>query len=362
MDIDTRIITYREILDGGPAIDNDDFGLAAKYTERRRETVLAKPNLKDYDSCACQLKLSEGKVGGRSMQFYTALKADGRVYSAISGSTLDVVEPYRKWAVGAELMMYPVFTMTGDFVIAAGISEIALPLYKKLKYSVFEFPRLMVIRNVRPLLEYKGIKGTFNKIVSAVFNPLLKGASGVVRRIMSCRLRRLNLECAEKVPDWVADLALNDGHRFMEYHNRDWLQWNLDYNFKGDKEDVQALYIVKDGERNLGFFMIKERKRESAGALRNIILGSIVEWGTADESLLSEKDLILLAIPRFSKAVDLIEFASDDPKTIRVLKKAGFIPFGFAHVAFKDKKKKYPEAKDPRNWRLRLGYADVILT
>ena len=28
----------------------------------------------------------------------------------------------------------------------------------------------------------------------------------------------------------------------------------------------------------------------------------------------------------------------------------------------KDKKKKYPEAKDPRNWRLRLGYADVILT
>ena len=162
----------------------------------------------------------------------------------------------------------------------------------------------------------------------------------MVRRIMSCRLRRLNLECAEKVPDWVADLALNDGHRFMEYHNRDWLQWNLDYNFKGDKEDVQALYIVKDGERNLGFFMIKERKRESAGALRNIILGSIVEWGTADESLLSEKDLILLAIPRFSKAVDL----------------------GFAHVAFKDKKKKYPEAKDPRNWRLRLGYADVILT
>ena len=31
MDIDTRIITYREILDGVPAIDNDDFGLAAKY-------------------------------------------------------------------------------------------------------------------------------------------------------------------------------------------------------------------------------------------------------------------------------------------------------------------------------------------
>ena len=105
MDIDTRIITYREILDGVPAIDNDDFGLAAKYTERRRETFLANPNLKDYDSCACQLKLAEGKVVGRSMQFYTAFKADGRVYSAISGSTLDVVEPYRKWAVGAELMM-----------------------------------------------------------------------------------------------------------------------------------------------------------------------------------------------------------------------------------------------------------------
>mgnify|MGYP007025061347 CR=1 FL=1 len=58
----------------------------------------------------------------------------------------------------------------------------------------------------------------------------------------------------------------------------------------------------------------------------------------------------------------MIEFASDNPETVKKMKKKGFIPFGLAHVVFKDKKKKYPEAKKPENWRLRLGYADVILT
>ena len=40
----------------------------------------------------------------------------------------------------------------------------------------------------------------------------------------------------------------------------------------------------------------------------------------------------------------------------------GFIPHGFAHIGLKDKKKAYKDASDINLWRVRYGYADVILT
>ena len=109
--------------------------------------------------------------------------------------------------------------------------------------------------------------------------------------------------------------------------------------------------------------MTKERYRsEAGGRLHNFILGAIVEWGSYDESLLSESDLNLLALTTFTKEVDIIEFASADMDTINKMKLHGFIKHGDARIGFRDKKKKYKDASDIKNWRIRYGYADLILT
>lgn len=349
-----KLISYNDIKEKLPIVENDNYGLFKKYTETRRKTFLANPFLNDYSEIACYLKSFDDIIVGRCMGYPTELILNGSNFQTRSGSTLDVVEEYRKYCIGIDLMTLADYPMTYDLRLSAGISPIALPLYKKLKYSIFEFPRLLLIKNSFPILKSKGISW-----LSPLVNIVLKSIQTISLRV---RKNKFYIEQVTYVPDWVGELATNDGHKYMENHNREWLQWNLDYNFKGDPRDIQKLFIVKNGEENLGFIMIKERWRDNAGGLKDLTLGSIVEWGTFDEKTLSEADLILMVLTKFNKHVDLIEFASDNPKTLKKMKWYGFIPFGYAHIAFKDKKKRFQDASDQKNWRLRLGYADVILT
>lgn len=355
MEIVSDYISYNEITNFLSNVEGDDYGLVQKYSKYRKAAFFANPFLKDYSSCTLSIKRADGVIVGRTMPFMTSIKMDGEILECNSGSTLDVVEDFRKYAIGVDFMTEMAPGFNSKFNLSAGISKIALPLYKKLKYSIFEFPRLLFIKNARPILDKKGLGW-----LSCCINPFLK----VIYFIISKKNpKEYVVEKISSVPEWVGELALNDGHRFMENHCREWFQWNLDYNFKGHKMDKQSLYIIKNnGNENLGFFMIKERWRDSAASLKNFVLGSIVEWGTYDNEKLSEEDIIKLALFKFSKNVDLIEFASDNPETVRKMKKYGFVKFDYAHIAFKDKKKMYPDASNPLNWRLRLGYADVILS
>ena len=109
--------------------------------------------------------------------------------------------------------------------------------------------------------------------------------------------------------------------------------------------------------------MTKERFRELAGGiLKNVLIGSIVEWGTALPDILTEEKLNKMAISTFSSCVDIIEFATTDLIVVKTMKKWGFISHGFAHIVFKDKTKKLKDTSDINLWRIRYGYADVILT
>lgn len=58
--------------------------------------------------------------------------------------------------------------------IASGISDMALPLYKKLLYYILEFPRIMQLRNAYSILECKGLNDTWLKVVSTLVNLPLK--------------------------------------------------------------------------------------------------------------------------------------------------------------------------------------------
>jgi hypothetical protein len=87
-----------------------------------------------------------------------------------------------------------------------------------------------------------------------------------------------------------------------------------------------------------------------------------MEWGISKESSLTEADLYTMAIKTFSKSVDIIEFATDDINTLRIMKRRGFLPHGYAHIAIKDLKKKYKDSEDMNLWRIRFGYTDVFLT
>lgn len=362
MDVTKERISYKEISEGFFP-ERDDYNLASYLTDTRKRTFFANPNIRDENQCLLNLVRLDDAIVGRSMLYETRMVIDSTVYPCQCGSTLDVPEQFRQYAIGADLFHYFTMETKFDYAIASGISEIALPLYKAMKYHIIEFPRMMLLLNSRSLIESKGISGCPLKFMTAICNVPLRILS-VVNNIKSKRLRKkFSLKRENRIPEWVDDLTIRDKHKYKEAHGREWLQWNLDYNFKGDKEDIQSFYTIEKEEKPVGFFMTKERFRKDAGGiLKNIILAAIVEWGTYDEKILNEKQIINLAFSTFSKNVDIIEFASVDKATCKAMKNMGYINHGNAHIAFKDKTKKCKDASDASLWRVRYGYADVILT
>ena len=363
MIIEDRYVTYDEVSDGF-AIEHDDFGLVAYLTETRKKTLFSNPNLTDYSQPLLNLKLVDGIVAGRSMSFLTRVKIGDEIHTTLSGSTLDVPEEYRHLGLGADLMFHYAKETQYDYNLSSGISEIALPLYKVLKFKILEFPRMMFLCNARAIIESKGVHGLLLSMVTSVANIPLRLFRTFLKK-KSIRLqKKFDVRKETVVPEWVDDMVLNDGHKYAEVHDHSWLQWNLDCNFKGDKEDVQCFYSVYLNNNPIGFFMTKERFRKDAGGkLKNIILGAIVEWGIArDCDLLDESMLYKMAFSTFSAKTDIIELATDDENVCNKMKKWGFIKHGFAHIAFKDKHKNCADAKDINLWRVRYGYADVILT
>lgn len=362
-ELTNKIITYKELHNF--SVDNDQFQIASYMTEVRIKTFLNNPLLQNEDDCAMNLSLYDNIPIGRLMLFPSRIKADAQVFATESGSALEVHPNYRKYAVGADLMIYWTTKESYDFIVVAGISDMALPMYKKLKFHIFEYPRLMMLRNSRSLLESKGLHGVLLKMGSPVANVLLKCLVFTGFSKSDKLSKKFKVVKETIIPDWVDDIVLNDGHKYMEVHDRTWLQWNLDYNFHGLKRDIQSFYTVyaSDG-KPVAFFMTKERFREvAAGQLKNIVIGSVVEWGTKDAGVIDEADLTTLALRTFSKDVDIIETATDNENSVNKLCKRGFLKHGFAHIALRDKRRQMPkDFADQKNWRIRYGYGDVILT
>lgn len=360
MEFSSRIITYGD-LRKGLEFDKDKYGIASYEYESRRKTFLSNPNLGNDDDTFMYLIEADGIPVGRTMLFDTRLKVGNEIVPLYSGSGLEVEKSFRRYGIGAEIFIYGRTIKKRKLNLSAGISDMALPLYKVMKYTIFEFPKLLQLRDAQPLLGKYGINGLLQRVLGCIINALLC----IVYSMTNNRSRKLKkqyeVEKVDIVPLWVDEIILNDGHKYAEVHDHRWLQWCLDNNFKGHKRNIQSFYILKQKGEPIGYVMTKERFREDVQGLKDVMIGSIVEWGVKNGSQLCESDLYRLIIDSFSNDIDIIETATNDKNTIKKLKLMGFIHYGDAHIAFKDRTKMLNDANDASLWRLRYGYADVIM-
>ena len=356
--IETITVSFKELREGELALPDDKYGIAAYIlTPTRVKSLLECPFVTDDEAtCAMYFVIVDGVVAGRESYFTTRIKVGDKVLDVESASAFEVEEPYRHLGIGADIIMASF--VRSKLLIGGGVSPMALPLDRKLKFHVLEFPRLMMLKNSRSVLETKHL-GWLSGIVNL---PLRLNNKRTIRKANKLA-KKYEIKKVEVVPDWVDDIVLNDGHKYAEYHNHKWLQWNLDNNFRGLPQDNQSFYCVyKDGEP-LGFYMIKERFRKQAGGvLNNVLIGSLVEWGSKEEKELSEADILLLSLRNYSPNMDIIETATSDESLAAEVRKYGFVAHGKANIVFKDRTKAYGDASDIKNWRVRYGYADVILT
>lgn len=360
MEFTSRIITYGDLRKGLHFV-NDKYGIASYEYETRRKAFLSNPCAGADEDVFMYLVEADGVPVGRTMLFETRFKIGDEVLPLYSGSSIRVEDSFQKYGFGGEIFAFGGTIKNRKYHLSAGISDMALPLYKVTKYHIFEFPKLLRINNAKPLFGKYGIKGALQSILGAMANLPLRFyyflTNGKSRKLK----KQYTLEKLTTVPQWVDKLTLNDGHKYAEVHDQKWLQWNLNNGFKGDKQDKQAFFIIKENDNPVGFVMTKERFRENAQGMENVLIGSIVEWGAYDENKLNEGSIYRLALDTFSKDVDIIETATNSVATQKELKRLGFIHHGDAHIAFKDKTKQLTDSGDASLWRLRYGYADVIM-
>ncbi len=364
INITSQIITFEQLSQGSYTLGSDVYEIATNILTPNRIAIgLNCPFNSSKDNCAFYFVNVDDIPASRAQYFGTQLYADGHIYPSGTGSSLETAEEYRHLGIGADVMLFPITNDEYDTFIAAGISDIALPLYKKLRYHLFEYPRIMQLRHSRCIVESKGLQGGLLRCISTLADCFLKPIVAYSQLKGKRLLRKFQVTKVDFVPNWVDDIVLNDGHKYMEAHTYKWLQWNLDYQMSNYPQNISSFYTIYKDNQPIGFFMTKERFRPIAGGtLKNIVLGAIIEWGTKYPSLLSEEDIYNIALTTFTKQVDIVETATDDYNVVKAMKKKFFIPHGYAHIVFKDKKKLFTDAGDINLWRIRYGYADVILT
>lgn len=357
MELET--VSYQQVCDGYKP-DGDEYGLAEyALAPPRKQAFLANPNLNDYSKVMLKLLRKDGKIIGRSMMFPSRFKADEQIIETVGGSALEVAKPFRDGEAGGFLMSYNIRHKENNAIISSGFSETAAKCHKALRAYLLCFPLYIQIRDFRPILTKIGFHGILANFIGTICNYLYSPVLLYIKNKTTKKYKQYKIEQVTEIPQWVEEIVLHDGHKYMEIHDQKWLQWSLNNMFHSHKNNINRFYIVKIGVENVGFFMIKERVRVIAG--KESLLGTICEWGTKDSHRLSEYDLNLLALNKFSNNVDAIFYATNDTYTEQKMKKMFFFRKGEAQIAFYDLHKKFREARSIDLWRVRLGYADTIL-
>ena len=363
-----KTITYRELKDGtykDAYIPQDDkFPVTSHLTSQLRDALIACPGNKDDSRSFMKLCVDEeNKEIGRAFCFGTRIKAGDKVFAAGTGLGFEVIEEYRKEGVGADLLLMSKGEF--EFGLVAGLSQMVFPIYRKLRYHLFEVPQYFKVINSRFEIKPKPSESVSRKLKRIVSNIKLK-IKDIPTQINYYRLKkRFVIKKEAIIPEWVGEMVANDGHKYMEVHDKEWLQWNLDYNTYGYDEDIQSFYSIFDrNEKPMGFFMTKERIIKKPGRNHGFIIGTVVEWESCDKSILSEADINLLAIPSFSKRIDAIFTLACESGTASQLKNMGYkerASFKAGVAGVKEIRKQFDDLGDQNLWRLRYGMTNMII-
>lgn len=363
-DLIFKRISYSE-LQGGRLIEySDKYGLLSKYLSPSiRNALLTNPNIIDYSKSALNLLICDGEIVGRNMLMPTAIKIKEKTVLVQSGGSYEICEQYQGKKLGTYIFKDSIFNSEYPIYIGQLYSSGASSILRKMDLCFLEKPLYFKLCKVRSVLASKGYKGLLLSLLSFFGDMWLK-IGNIKNWLKYIRLKKkYSIQSEKTIPLWVDNLTLHDGHKYMEIHDHKWLQWNLDHVFSENKVDKNFFYAVYDKKKNpVGFFMTKERFEENKnGIFKNLIRGTIVEWGSIDETVLSEVDLNLLALFSFSKKVDKINTVISTNGIEDSIKQIGFSYRGMYLMTIKLCQNYDDDILNLDCWRIRYGGCNTIL-
>ncbi len=356
--------TFGELERGERPTYKDPYRIMASLTEKMRDAVLHNPSgYRENEVCQI-LALDDDIVVGTVNPFSGRLLMNGEILKCQNASYLYAHEDYRKYNVGGDLFFLMSSLQSPHNGYFAGISKMAIGLYRALKFTIFEFPRLIYLRKSRSLFQallhseswwttpficFVDIILRFHRIIIRCHNKLMYNGY-IVEEVKTC-------------PQDVERIVLQEKNKYMELHDKAWFDWSLNYSISEDERTIKRLYVVRKKGGIEAFFLIKQEffKQASSRGFKNVYLGSVMEWGVDENSKLTEKDIVLLSISYFDSNVDGIQYASTDENVVRKLKKWFYVGIGNANIGVRIRSIKDASLKDATNWRIRLGGNDTVL-
>lgn len=356
--------TFRELRENVKLPFQDPHHIMSSMNRGRKNAVLNNPSGCD-DTDVCQILALDGDVViGVTNPFPGRLLINGETVPAQNGSNLFSHEDYRKMNIGGELFLKSTKLHPSGNNLRAGISQMALPLYHAMKYSVFEFPRVIYLKKSRSVVQaFLHCEGWWTEPIVWFADSCLWFHQRMIKLHNALCYGSYTVEEVKDCLDEVEQIVLQDEHPYMELHDKAWFNWCLHYSFSEDERSKRKLYVVKRNKKVEAFFLTKQEffKQASRRGFKNVYLGSIMEWGIDKQSKLQEKGLVLLALCQFEHSIDGIQYATNDESVLRRLKRWLFIRIGTANIAIRLRGIKDVAVKDVNNWRIRLAASDTVI-
>lgn len=359
--LEVREFTYEDFLNHSCDELKKDNKILTEYLIEPVYDALSTNPIINNSEPALIVALSNNVPVGRYMLMATRIMTPKGIIAAQTGGSFEVDQNCRGKGIGTALIKESINRC--DLYIGQLYSTQAFYLMKKMKPTVFEVPLFIKVCKSRSVFESRGVKGISLSVVAGMVDVVLKACD--IRATLKIRKLKKKYRVTQEVliPKWVEELTLSDGHPFSEVHDCQWLQWNLNHKFTNNIYDNNAFYAVYDKNRKpIGFFMTKERFEENEqNEMRGIVRGTIVEWGSFDETALNELDINALALSTFSPNVEKINTAVSTGEIVTQMHQLGFVRHGDFQFALKLNDYSDCDIIEQKKWRLRYGGANTIL-
>lgn len=359
-----RRITYRELKDKTYDTHGDDYGVISDYfNNNTKKALLSNPNYDNDTKTVLNVVIYKDEIVGRHMLMPTQIKIGDRTVKAQTGGGHEINDRFQGKGFGTLVVHDTILNSEYPIYIGQLYSSGAISILKKMDICIFGKPLYNKDRKKRSVLVAKGYRG-IRLAWHSFWGDLRLRFAEIPNMIRFYKLKyKYTIKQEKEIPEWITEMVLQDGHKYMEIHDREWFQWNLENTFSSNAHDKNYFYAVyeKDGTP-AGFYMTKERFEENKkGTFKNLVRGTVVEWGSSNECKLSEFDLNIMALFTFGKQVDKVNTVISSSNGELEMKKLGFEFRGIYQMTFKPSADCEEEMRNQENWRIRYGGCNTIL-
>ncbi|MBL9121946.1 MAG: hypothetical protein JNL80_18715 [Phycisphaerae bacterium] len=282
------------------------------------------------------------------------------------GSGMFVPDAHRGQGIGRRLASHR--ESLQPLRLSCGVSQMLLPIYRKLGWRDFEMQRHVLLRSAAPVVERYLGSGILSSLGTAVGNVALVLPKVLLGRRIDKRTRGLVIERTTAFPDDCRSALEEPRATASTERSGPIIDWMLGHRFVSDPRAKQGLAIVRNGDtgKGLGYILTKTRFHERAShrGFRNVLLGSLQDWMSFAGSGLDFETLALCAMAELVRdGVSGIEICVPPQENARALRGLGFVRLGAQHFLFSAAPDSPLAAKhfsDPAAWWFRPADGDNV--